>query len=210
MNGKINFACLQPDTQKVLSQIIESSPLLIKYVFVGGSALAVYFCHRQSEDLDFFTYKSDEFNKNEIRNLLKIFTHVEILNESDTQIDLLLDKVKVTFFDAQWSFLEPKVPETFNLSSLESIAAMKVNSLFLRAKYRDYYDLYFLVKKMGLQRVFHAAEKAVPGLTIKLFYTALIYIDDIAEDNISHLAPIEILTKQQIRNFFEEEIHKQG
>ena len=31
--------------------------------------------------------------------------------------------------------------EAFNLASLEAIAAMKINVLFLRAKYRDYYDL---------------------------------------------------------------------
>ena len=52
--------------------MIESCDFLDKYVLVGGSALAMYICHRKSEDLDFFTYENS-FDKKEIYDFLKHF-----------------------------------------------------------------------------------------------------------------------------------------
>ena len=80
---------------------------------------------------------------------------------------------------------------------------MKVNVLFLRAKYRDYYDLYCLGKSMSLRKIFEYSRDVVDGLTYKLFCTSLLYIDDIVDDNIDHLEPKEKITKKQIQEFFE-------
>lgn len=182
-----NLNCLLPDTKSILTKLIDSCDFLDKYVLVGGSALTLHLCHRKSEDLDFFTYE-DTFNKNEIIDFIQGLDNKEILNQTDEQIDLLLNGVKVTFFNAKWDFLRPEKKERFNLATIDSIAAMKVNVLFLRAKYRDYYDLYFLVKKiMDLEDIFTASKKIIKGVTFKLFAIALIYIDDIEDDNIEYL-----------------------
>ena len=118
----------------------------------------------------------------------------------------MLNGVKVTFFDAQWEFFRPARVETVNIASLEAIAAMKVNVLFLRATYRDYYDLYFLSQVMGLPKIFELAHNVIPGLTYKLFCTALVYIDDITDDTIAHLSPAEQISKHAIRAYFEKQI----
>jgi len=198
-----NLKCLLPKTEILLLKMIEKCSFLEKYVLVGGSALALYVCHRKSEDLDFFTY-DDSFDKKEIFDYIQDFENKEILHQSDEQIDVLLDGVKVTFFNAQWIFLKPQKVKKFNLSSLESISAMKVNVMFLRAKYRDYYDLYFLVKEgMSLKEIFESSKNIVEGINFKLFAIALLYIDDIEDDNIGYLEPKEIITKEKIRDFFQ-------
>ncbi len=182
-------------------------PFLNKYVLVDGSALALHICHRKSEDLDFFTYE-DDFNKQEIFRYLENFKNSEILNQTNEQIDLLLNGVKVTFFNAKWKFLKPEKIEILNLASLKSISAMKVNVIFLRAKYRDYYDLYFLVKQIGIENVFKDSLQILDGLTFKLFMVSLLYIDDIKDDNIDYLNPIKTISKEEIRDFFQIEINK--
>ena len=202
-----NLNYLLPKTEELLCKLYKECPFLYKYVLVGGSALALHVKHRKSEDLDFFTYE-DSFDKREIFEYIKNFQRAEIINQSDDQIDLLLDGVKVTFFNAKWKFLKPSVVKSFNLSSLEAISAMKVNVLFLRAKFRDYYDLYYLVKKVGLDKVFKQSLKIIDGLTLKLFIVSLLYIDDIEDDSIDHLHPDKILKKEEIRDFFESEINK--
>jgi len=208
MHDLKNLKCLLHNTEALLLKMIDGCDFLDKYVLVGGSALTLHLCHRKSEDLDFFTY-DDSFDKREIFKYIKQFENKEILNQTDEQVDLLLDGVKVTFFNAQWSFLKPKKIEKFNLASLESIAAMKINVLFLRAKYRDYYDIYFLVKKsMSLKKVFKCSLDVLEGINFKLFSVALLYTDDIEDDNIEYLEPIEILTKEQIRDFFQFELDK--
>ena len=197
-----NLNCLLPKTKALLLNIIDTCPFLNKYVLVGGSALALHICHRKSEDLDFFTY-DDDLDFNEILEYIKQFEKKEILNISDEQIDLLLDGVKVTFFNAKWGFLKPADNNKFHLATLEQMAAMKVNVLFLRAKYRDYYDLYFLAKEvMSLKEIFKCSEHIVEGLTYKLFVVGLLYIDDIEDDDIDYLQPKEKISKKKIRDFF--------
>ena len=137
----INFDCLLDKTRDVLDELTETAPFLYHYSLVDGSALSLYLCHRKSEDLDFFTY-GDTFDRRAILEYVQRFNHSEVLNDNSDQLDLLLNGVKVTFFNAKWRFLEPDKIYQLNIASLESIAAMKTNVLFLRAKYRDYYDLY--------------------------------------------------------------------
>jgi predicted nucleotidyltransferase component of viral defense system len=201
-----NLNCLLPKTKELLLQMVESCGFLHKYVLVGGSALTLHICHRKSEDLDFFTYE-DSFDTREILSFIQCFEIKEIINQTDEQVDLLLNGVKVTFFNAKWSFLKPQHITNFNLATIEMIAAMKVNVLFLRAKYRDYYDIYFLAKeKMSLRDMYRASEHIIEGVTYKLFVTALLYIDDIEDDDISYLEPREKLIKTQIRAFFEKRV----
>ncbi len=208
MHDLKNLKCLLPNTETLLLKMIDDCSFLEKYVLVGGSALSMHLCHRKSEDLDFFTYE-DSFDKQEIFEYIQTFENKEILNQTDEQIDVLLDGVKVTFFNAQWGFLKPIKVERFNLSTLEAIAAMKINVLFLRAKYRDYYDIYFLVKKsMSLRKVFECSLNILEGINFKLFSVALVYTDDIEDDNIEYLEPIEILSKEKIRDFFQFELDK--
>ncbi|WP_324171316.1 nucleotidyl transferase AbiEii/AbiGii toxin family protein [Sulfurimonas sp.] len=202
-----NLNYLLPKTQDLLEKLYKDCPFLNKYVLVGGSALALHICHRKSEDLDFFTYE-DDFNKQEIFRYLENFKNSEILNQTNEQIDLLLNGVKVTFFNAKWKFLKPEKIEILNLASLKSISAMKVNVIFLRAKYRDYYDLYFLVKQIGIENIFKDSLQILDGLTFKLFMVSLLYIDDIEDDNIDYLNPIKTISKEEIRDFFQIEINK--
>ena len=201
-----NFDCLLTPTKSILLELIDTAPFLHKYAFVGGSALTLHLCHRQSEDIDFFTY-ADTFDRREILDYIKRFEHKEIIGDNGNQLDLLLSGVKVTFFNANWAFLTPRKPEKFNIATLESIATMKANVLFLRAKYRDYYDLYFLVKEvMSIKEIFECSKQVIAGITYKLFCIALLYVDDIEDDNIAHLQPKELISKAAIRDFFQKRL----
>jgi len=73
MNDLIKLNSLLPETREVLLKLIKNCDFLNKYVFVGGSALALHLNHRKSEDLVFFTYEN-YFNKAELieyQNILK-------------------------------------------------------------------------------------------------------------------------------------------
>jgi len=205
-----NFDCLQDNTRNLLYRFAESAPFLKDFSLVGGSALALYLGHRKSEDLDFYTF-ADTFDRQIILAYCGTFDSLKILNESDEQLDVLINGVKVTFYNARWTFLQPAAPQPLNIATLESIAAMKVHVLFLRAKYRDYYDLFFIANKvMGIPELFSCARQVVPGLTMKLFCIALTYIDDIEDDSIDHLEPVSQLSKEDIRNYFEQQIGTGG
>ncbi len=206
MQEQQNLKCLLPKTEKLLIKLQNSCPFLYKYILVGGSALAIHLCHRQSEDLDFFTFDGG-FDKVEIFDFISKFKKKEIVNQTDEQIDIMIDGVKVTFFDASWQFLKPKTKQNLNIATIKDIAAMKINVMFLRAKYRDYYDIYFIVKNcLSLKEIFEHSKHIASGTTFKLFAVALVYIDDIEDDEIKHLNPIENTDKKKIRDFFQQKL----
>lgn len=49
---------------------------------------------------------------------------------------------------------------------------------------------------MDLQEMFIAAQKVIEGINFKLFCIALLYIDDVEDDNIAYLSPKEIISKK--------------
>jgi hypothetical protein len=85
---------------------------------------------------------------------------------------------------------------------------MKTNVLFLRAKYRDYYDMYFLAKNFGIKKIYELAKDVIEGINFKLFAAALVYVDDIEDKNIDYLEPECKISLKEIKEYFEEELKK--
>lgn len=70
-------------------------------------------------------------------------------------------------------------------------------------------DLYFLAKEcLSLKKIFEESQSVVEGVTFKLFAVALIYIDDIEDDNIDYLEPTQKIKKEEIRDFFQERLKR--
>jgi len=61
---------------------------------------------------------------------------------------------------------------------------------------------------MSLKKVFECSLDILEGINFKLFSVAILYTDDIDDDNIEYLEPVEILSKEKIRDFFERELNK--
>ena len=204
----LKLECLLNSARRVLLELLEND-YMKNFVLVGGSALALYLCHRLSEDLDFFTYHDNNFQREEIFKIINKFENKEIVNISDEQIDVMIEGVKVTFFNAKWHFLKPEEIKNFNVATLEQIAIMKTNTLFLRAKYRDYYDLYFLVQHLSLRQIFELSKDKLNGINLKLFIAALTFIDDIEDEKLDYLKPTKKLSLKEIREFFEKKIKEE-
>jgi predicted nucleotidyltransferase component of viral defense system len=181
------------------------------FTFVGGSAVAYYLNHRISEDLDFFSWdeklppETDNFiNKISINHI------VSIANRTDSFLDIFIDGIKITFFANDWAALKENRKNITNnifIADLPLLCAMKINALSVRAKYRDYYDLYVLNKeKFNINDMFGFAVKFIPGITKKVFAMQLTYINDIEDENITPLSPKYNLSLAEIQKHFEEQI----
>jgi predicted nucleotidyltransferase component of viral defense system len=218
-NNLLSLENLRADTREVLLKLANSKRrFLDNFVLVGGSALALRIGHRESEDLDFFSY-TDWFNTetiSEIRDLLNKSTS-SLGIAHDDQFDIKLNGVKVTFVPtgkySEWRFLKPtsqdnKVGRIY-VATIEQIAGMKAYTITRRAKFRDYYDLYVLVKDyMTLDELFQHAKALLLGITWQVFCNALTYIETIQEEHINHLKPKFKVTLTEIKEFFENEIAK--
>lgn len=209
---KVFEKSLTPSTAEVLTKLSEIEALE-NFTLVGGSALSIYLRHRISEDLDLFTWFSnlDDGNIDLILKMAAQRYDVKILNTYQSGLDVLINKVKVTFFANNWDKLKEreKLLQNSYLGKIELLTAMKMNTLSLRAKFRDYYDLYMIAQKVfDIRKILEISLQYLPGMTKKVFSMQLVYTEDIDDENIGHLKPEYDISIDEIRIYFEKEIKK--
>jgi len=146
---------LAPKTLAVFDRV-SALKAIQDYLLVGGTGIALQIAHRLSEDLDFCRWKPKSNVKQAIpvkdieKELLENFMKVQKNHLSFDQVDFRIEGVKLTFFNEVG--LNP--PDIKPISFKESIygvplslhGAMKVKTMFERITYRDYYDIYALLK----------------------------------------------------------------
>jgi len=113
---------------------------------VGGTAIALHLGHRRSIDFDLFS--SSKLNKLLIKSkLIQIPFHQVPIFEDFDQLHLVLNSVKITFFSFPFPIKHPiKVNSFITIPSLLTLASMKAFALGRRAKWKDYVDLFFILK----------------------------------------------------------------
>jgi len=117
-----------------------------KFYMVGGTAIALHLGHRRSIDFDLFC--RNDINKKDIRKKLEAIPHriVKLFEDTD-QIHFIINDIKVTFFNYTYEIEHPLSLEQYiSYPSLLSLASMKAYALGRRAKWKDYVDLYFILK----------------------------------------------------------------
>ena len=173
--------------QEILNANQQSLLPLIKsfsndFYLVGGTALALYMGHRRSIDFDLFT--SGEIGRLKIKRTVEShdFTIQNVLYEAYDQFHISVNSVKLTFMRYEFPV---KSPVNFNgiikLPHIIDLAAMKAYALGGRAKWKDYVDLFFIMKEnFPLKDIEKRAKKIFSTLfNAKLFREQLSYFEDI-------------------------------
>lgn len=174
-----------------------------EFVLSGGTALMLQINHRESYDFDCFTKKPLE--KSLLRKVKNVFGK-DINIRIDSQ-DLLLfttpNGVKVDFVYYPYPPLHPLIKNhPISLFSIADIASNKAYTIGRRATWRDYVDLFFLLKKSftTLEKVIADANKRFAGeFNEKLFLEQLVYFDDLEVVFTKFLQ--EKYTENQIKKF---------
>jgi len=118
-------------------------------------------------------------------------------------LQLLINQVKVTFFCFQYLVEHPvKVDSHITIPTLLSLAAMKAFALGRRAKWKDYVDLYFILRDYySIAEICTEAQKIFgQQFSEKLFREQLAFHKDI-----DYSEPVEYLVQavaeDELKNF---------
>lgn len=113
---------------------------------VGGTAIALHVGHRRSIDFDLFSHCAFN-NQGIIKKMEKSFKVSEIIVNKLDELTFMLGDVKFTFFNYpyQISYIK-KLGGFIKIPDLLTLAAMKAYALGMRAKWKDYVDLYFILR----------------------------------------------------------------
>lgn len=150
------------------------------FYLAGGTALALYFGHRFSVDLDWFAEKF-EYTLSFRRRLEKL-GRLGIESESENTFNGTLNGVKVSFFEYPYPLIAPKISfkENAELAGLPDIAAMKLEAIGTRGSYKDFIDAYFLLQRYSVEELLSFVRKKFSGIDYNEAHLlkALTYLDD--------------------------------
>ncbi len=128
---------LSPKTVEAL-KILE--PFVENFYLAGGTALSMYYLHRESEDLDFFTQR--EFVPDLLlENFRKKGINFEKIEIAPATVHCVLDGVKVSFFEYGYPVFKINEFENVRIASVLDIAAMKLSAIMGRTEKKDYFDV---------------------------------------------------------------------
>ena len=183
------------------------------YLLCGGTALAMQIGHRMSEDLDFMMWRISKTEKPEVnwnaieRELVAKVGDIESFNMLGfDQVEFVVKGVKLSFFvsDNLSPVTEPiEYMGNIRLADIESIMVMKLEVMLRRMKFRDYYDIFCILREE--HSIHRSIERSLKysrhRLSTKNIIAMLLGGQFIADDNFATLQPKYSVTKEEIREY---------
>ena len=169
-----------PGTLALLKDLIAFNELR-EFSLVGGTALALRYGHRHSEDLDLFCNQS--FDRQALMNsLISRYAEDFVHQESGFKRSLFcsIQGVKV---DAVY-YPHPQIRSTVFEDGIpmyadEDIAAMKIQAILGRGKKKDFWDLALLLETYGLDNIMNWHTEKFPNQMLLISIPQTItYFDD--------------------------------
>lgn len=196
-------------TKSEQKKIFEKLKHFPEFYLTGGTALALQIGHRISIDFDLFSEKEipPEF-LDKVRKIFKEFKIEIIINHSE-QLSIKANETKIDFVKYNFPPLSLIEFRRVKLLSVPEIAAAKAYTIGRRITFKDYIDLYFILKRKfaSLPKIIAICNKKYKDeFNERLFLEQLVSLEEVEE------APIEFLgepvTKKEMTECFEKEIKK--
>lgn len=126
------------------------------YILVGGTALSMQIDNRQSEDLDFMCWRQQKDQKMEVewKRIEKELSSIGSLDNIDIldidHVEYVVSGVKISFYACpkHTPVTSPvHIQNNLFLADINAIGAMKMEVMMRRSNFRDYYDIYSILKQ---------------------------------------------------------------
>ncbi len=174
----------------------------------GGTALTLQLKHRKSYDFDLFY--SSEIQESLFLAINKRFEHISIIVNTLDELSFITQSgVKVSFISYPFAPLFDAIEqEGMRFFSWRDIALDKAYTIGRRSEWRDYIDLYAVIKNgFALADIVSNAKKKFGRVfSEKLFLSQLYYSSDLKDFSVEFIN--EEITPGDLKSFFEQEIKR--
>ena len=161
-------------------------PLLAQFKkdwgLVGGTAVALHLGHRESIDFDLFSYKPP-FGNLALQQRIEKTQHIDkILVNKEGEFTFEIGSVKFTFFHYPFNIdYSENFENIVRLPTLLTLATMKAFAIGQRNKWKDYVDMYFILRDhYSVEKISsHAYMLFGDRFNERMFRSQLSYFDDI-------------------------------
>ncbi len=156
-------------------------PALRPFSLAGRTALALYYGHRRSVDIDLFTERPFDSVK-----LAEVLTRECGLTQSSVEPNTVLgvsSGIKVDCMAHQYPLIAgTQVIGDLRLLAGEDIAAMKLNAIANRGSKKDFWDLYELMQHFSREALLSFYERKYPQANLWGVEKSLSYFTDADPD----------------------------
>ena len=203
--SKLRWEILSDNQRNVFTGLKPFAPY---GVLGGGTALALQLFHRRSFDLDIFTPKP--ISKKFLYRVKNHFKRIEILADTGDELTFISPVgVKISFVFYPFKNLYPTIKTPYlDFYFWKDISLDKAHTIGRRGEWRDYVDMYFIIKGgLGLTNILkEASKKFGDTFSEKLFLSQLCYYGDVHDFTVEFLG--KEVSKNEIQNFLKEEVGK--
>ena len=207
--SKPHWEALTPQTIELYKSAAKLS-FISEFYLAGGTGLALQIGHRFSVDLDFFGDSPNVVGIEQRKTLVEILSDkssFSIVWDKDGTFVADWENVGISFFrlDRHPRILPAINISGINVAAVEEIGAMKLAAILSRGTRKDYIDLYFILQKFTLNRLFQiSAEKypynaAFPSFAVR----ALAYFDDAESDPMPRM--VKPIKWKNVKDFLREQ-----
>ncbi len=167
---------LEPGTLGILRAVL-ANETFESFNLVGRTALALQFGHRLSIDLDFFT--TDLFDKELIKSELSDIGNWHIDSENKIGLRGALNGIKIDFVTYRYPLLEPiRIIDGIRMLSQADISAMKLSAVSNRGAKKDFYDMYFLLRRHSFAQLCNWYKAKFQTNNLFMLLKSITYFDD--------------------------------
>lgn len=181
-----------------------------EFYLAGGTGLTLHLKHRSSIDFDF--YNPSHFDtSNLLYQFQKEIEEVILIQSAENTLSVRLNGVETSLFTYPYHLLNSLIKaEYIDIASLEDIAAMKLIAIIQRGNRRDFLDIYFLIKKLGLKEIIFLSKEKYPPFNQYAALQALIYFEDAEREDLSEreIKMFREITWKEVKGFIIQEVRK--
>ena len=196
---------LDKEHQEVFKKLAAFSD---EFILAGGTAIMLQLGHRHSYDFDCFSQKALSDYLIPKVNRIFDFQAKPLINNSDFCLLKLKNNIDLHFVFHPYKNLKKVIKTGYiPISDMDDLAANKVNTIGRRGAWRDYVDLFFLLKwkKYTINNLVTLGEKKFQSeFNSKLFLEQLVYFKDLEITDTKFIK--EKYSVSQIQNFLSDEV----
>lgn len=201
--SNLRLDILDSARQSLLEQLLSFTE---NFVLAGGTGLALQIAHRKSFDFDFFS--EQQIAKNFLERISQTIDIDNISVDSTNELTFYTkDKIKITFLHYPFKHADQpiQIKENLRLFTIQDIARQKAYTIGRRGEYRDYFDLYTILKRAEITFIdLIRTTKQLYGSVFdeKLFLEQLVYFNDLRNFSIIPVDQEPLPKPDEIKQFF--------
>ncbi len=193
--------------QKEALEKVVSLGICEDFYLAGGTAIFIKYGHRFSEDFDYFSFPEKRFDSFSLSRQVDKIKAVKWLYQGKDTLIFLLNKIKFSFFEYSYPLLEkPEKNKELGIfiASDKDIACMKAVAIAQRGSKKDFFDLWFLMKKYNwnLKALKEMIEKKYKNLDFSIVLKSLVYFEEARNEVYEDIEPYW----EEVEEFFKESV----